>query len=97
MITMIVSLYDKKTRVFKNPFYALRLEAATRALHQAVNNKAKDNEVAAYPHDFALYCLGSFNDEFGTFDLYPAPKLVAEAAQFVTPEGITDPTNEERK
>lgn len=83
MITQVVSLFDKKALAFKTPFFVTRLELATRALANAVNNPNQEtSEVAAFTEDFTLYHLGTFNDETAQFKMHAQPIVVAEALSF---------------
>lgn len=85
MITQVCALFDKKALAFKTPFFVTRLEMATRALSQAVNKPSQgqeNSEVATFPEDFALYHLGTFNDETAQMTLHNQPIIVVEALSF---------------
>lgn len=65
MIRQMYAVRDTGARLYGNPFFSVRDEVAVRDFSQAVN----DPQSAMYhaPEDFALYWLGSFDDESGDF------------------------------
>lgn len=49
---------------------------AKRDFSAAVNGNVSSSALAFSPDDFALYRLGKFNDETGSFDLEPVPVMI---------------------
>lgn len=81
MILEIFSVYDVKARAFGRPFFDQRQELAIRNITQAV--RTKDNPLCHFPEDFALYHLGSFDDEHAAFTLLPQPKMIIRCDQLL--------------
>lgn len=77
MKTVVMAAYDKKARAFLNPFYSTHIDVGVRAFAQAANTT--EHQVYLHPEDFALYQLGTFNDENGAFELLGTPVHIAEA------------------
>jgi len=80
MILQAMAAYDKKARAFMTPFFVAHVDLGVRALAAAVNQAGAP--IAAFPEDYALYHLGTFNDESAVFALLGQPLHVAEALQF---------------
>lgn len=79
MIQQVVACYDKKARAFMHPFYASHVDVALRSFKEAANTPT--HQVCVHPEDFALYHLGTFNDENAQFTLAAQPVHLAEAIQ----------------
>ena len=62
---IIVSIYDKKAKVFNQTYVIENLEAFKRDLKIVVNNKDEKNIVGRYSEDFDLYVLGYINKSTG--------------------------------
>lgn len=76
----IYSVYDKKAMVFFNPMYVDNAVDATRSFERAINDS--NTYLCQYPDDFALYELGSFDEEKGQHNLLSIPCLCHEAVEF---------------
>lgn len=77
----IYAVYDKKAMVYAPPFFVNTAIEAVRAFGELVADGR--STVAKYPSDFALYCLGDFDDCNGLFMPNGIPQLVHEAMEFV--------------
>lgn len=77
MIQGIYSVKDLKAGAFAPPFFQPRDEAAIRAFSDAVTDG--DSMLRRHPEDFALYCLGQFDDNLGLVAGEEQPKLLATA------------------
>lgn len=77
MKLQVMAAYDKKAKAFANPWFAPQVAVAVRSFADAANTP--DHQVCKHPEDFSLYLLGTFDDEFGTFNLTSTPTVVAEA------------------
>lgn len=75
----VMAAYDKKARAFMHPFYCAHTDVGVRTFSQAAN--AADHQVSQHPEDFALFHLGTFDDENGLFNLMSIPTHVVEAVQ----------------
>lgn len=71
----VLAVFDKCANTFGRPFYAPNTPAATRSLRSEVNNP-QAGTIYTDPQDFALYELGSFDDQSGTFNLLQPPANV---------------------
>lgn len=93
MITVIVSLFDKKSRVYKNPFFVANTEVAVRSLGGAVNAK-EPSDLTQFPEDFSLHQIGTFDDETGVITPIGAPVHICNAIQLQKPvySGADEPT-----
>lgn len=78
MINGIYSVKDLKAGAFALPFFQARDEAAIRSFSDAVQHG--DELLRRHPEDFALYCLGEFDDNLGIVAGLETPKLLATAA-----------------
>jgi hypothetical protein len=71
------SVKDAKSGTFGNPYYAQNDALAARSFEQASNDP--NTTINAYPEDFSLYRVGSFNDESGEFKPEPQPQFITNA------------------
>lgn len=81
MITIVFAAFDKKIVTYLQPFHVSHEAVALRSFKDACNNP--ESAVCRTPEDFALYRLGTFDDQTGKFSMEePQPRVVAEALQF---------------
>lgn len=83
MILKVLAAFDKKARAFCYPFFVPHVDVGLRSFEAAVNGA--NTVVASHPEDYALFLLGSWNDENGLFELESIPIHVAEAIQLKRP------------
>lgn len=57
------SIFDSKASTYNSPFYAANQAVALRMLAQAANSP--DSMLGAYPDDYTLYELSTFDPETG--------------------------------
>lgn len=79
MILTVCALFDMKARAFASPFVVAHLDLAKRALKEAVN--IPGHSLNKWPEDFALYCLGTWNDETAEYQLHHQRQYVASALE----------------
>lgn len=77
MIYQVFSVRDSKAAAYALPFFLPRMEVALRSFRDAVKNP--EHDMHRHPEDYALYCLGEFNDETGELHKIE-PVLVAQAS-----------------
>lgn len=77
MILQVMVCFDKKARAFMVPFFVAHTDMGIRAMAGAV--ETGEGGIRTHPEDFALYYLGSYDDEKGRFDLAPQPMHCVEA------------------
>lgn len=78
MLVKWYAIFDKKCGFYRNPFIADSDQAALRVVSDALRDP-QPSIVSAYPADFALYALGDFDDNAGTFDSCP-PRFLQEVS-----------------
>jgi len=59
------SIFDTKSLVYSNPFYAPTHGAAIRIVTDAARDP--NSQLSRHPADFVLYCVGSYDDSNGIF------------------------------
>lgn len=57
------TLYDRKSLVYHNPFFALTDGAATRIVSDIVGDP--NTSVGRHPNDYVLYRVGTYDDSLG--------------------------------
>lgn len=83
----VYAIYDVKASMHQAPFFMPTDGAATRALSDVVNEGK--SQIAKHPRDFALYCIGTFDDVAG--ELKPAPKrFIVEASSLIVEQPTGD-------
>lgn len=75
----IFTVYDKQSHTYSGPFVEQTEVHAMRAFKAEVNRHERGNMIAAYPNDFALYELGSFDPNTGELSTH-TPSIVVEAS-----------------
>lgn len=65
MIINAYSIYDTKSLVYSNPFYAPTHGAAVRIVQDAANDL--NTSLGRHPADFVVYCVARYDDAKGTF------------------------------
>jgi hypothetical protein len=79
----IFSSRDVKSESFGQPFFALHVGLAIRALTDAVNNHREPSDLSNHPEDFILFELGSFDSSTGTITPLEAPRSVVNCLTLV--------------
>lgn len=70
----IYSIHDRKAEIYNRPFYESNEVIAVRNVEMCFSDE--NNPMFAYPEDFELVRLGTYDDETGKFDILPIPELV---------------------
>lgn len=76
MKLLIATVKDRAAEAFGRPMFVPSLGVALRSFTDEINRSDSNNQLYNHPDDFDLYELGVFDDQTGTFDLLPHPKLV---------------------
>lgn len=58
-----------------------------RSFADEVNRNAEDNPYNKHPEDYALYALGTFNDQTGRGTYHDVPKMLIQADQCIGKKG----------
>lgn len=82
MNRIIFSVFDKKSLLFGAPIVAPNTAVMFRLMSDEVRRLEPGNMLASHPSDFAVYLVGSFDDESGRI-LADAPTVVFECTAFV--------------
>lgn len=80
MIKFAYCIVDRKAGLYNNPVFYLRDGQAVRDFQTLCSDK--QTMIGRYPEDFALYCVGSFNDELGKFESFDLPRLISQGCDF---------------
>lgn len=75
------SVFDKKVGSYYMPRFVQSPVEIQRILEQAV--KDKGSSLALYPDDFAVYKVGSFDQDLGVFVIQTKPEFFAEISDFI--------------
>jgi len=79
----LYTIYDKKTQEFQPVFCAPNNITAMRSISNALRSTKEVMNLRDYPHDFALYATGEFNESNGHTGGYEIPQLVEEIANLL--------------
>ena len=63
----VVSVYDSAMEAYMRPFYTPTEAMAIRSFSDEVNRKDENNPLSKHPTDYALHCLGEFDEDTGEF------------------------------
>lgn len=75
------SIYDIKSAVYQNPFWALTHGSATRIVQDAANDV--NTSLARHPADYILYCVGSFDPASGILSPLEHREHVVDVAALI--------------
>lgn len=84
MEMVMVTVRDVKMDMYSRPFFVHTEAAAIRSFSDEVNRSSEDNPYNKHPEDYALYCVGSFDDKTGRGEYFAVPKMLIQADQCVT-------------
>lgn len=79
----LFSVYDKVSKMYVDLFTSQTREAAQRSFNSAAMNR--NTMLAKYPADFALYCLGEYDNATGEVSGMPTPELVQNCVEIYFP------------
>lgn len=79
----VYTLFDTKALIFNTPFYAHNHGVARRMCSDLVADA--NTTVGRHPADYVLYCLGSYQDELGQFELLEIREHVLDIVSLVPP------------
>jgi len=82
MILGIYGIRDAKTEAFSQPMFFVTKGVAIRAFADECENT--QSNLNKHPEDFALFHLGSYNDNTGEFVSLPQPVQIALAMDYKT-------------
>ena len=92
----LFSVYDKVSKMYVDMFTSQTKESAQRSFNSAALNRG--TMLAKYPSDFALYCLGEFDNATGEVCGFAVPELVQNCVEiYFPPEFEKDEGEKEEK
>lgn len=95
MIVNAYSIFDTKSLVYSNPFYAVTDGAAIRVVSDAANDM--NTSLGKHPADFILYKVGSYNDASGVLQTLDPREHVIDLIALVHLHKPAMPLFEENK
>lgn len=84
MKQIIVAVHDRAVDAYNRPFFTPTTGAAIRAFQDEVNRNAPDNMMHNHADDYALYELGTFDDQTGKLESLELPRQIALAKNLKT-------------
>lgn len=78
---MLYSIKDAKSGNFANPFSSYNDQVAVRDFKILCKDKNPNNLVGAYPEDFDLFRVGSFDDKTG--EIVPCCEFISNGSSLV--------------
>ncbi len=94
MIVKMYSVYDKKSELWKVPFYAQNAGLAIRMFTVAVRDP--NTELATFAEDFELWEVGEFNNDFGVFVCYEQKHHMCNAVDLLEKRIDYDDDNKDK-
>lgn len=82
MIMNVYAVFDRKAAVFATPIFLPNEAVAVRSFEDACTNPA--SQLSKHHEDYAMYCIGSYDDNSGELVALDKPKLVVSASQIVS-------------
>ena len=76
----VCAVRDAKVEAFGQPFYSQQRGVAIRSFADECSKP--DSNLNAHPEDFALFCLGEYDDQTGGFTSLPQPVQIALAMDY---------------
>lgn len=80
-----VAIRDTKADTFNLPAHVQSIGIAIRSFTDEVNRQDANNAMNRHPADFALYHIGSYDDQTGLCTPLPQPTLLIQADQCLQP------------
>lgn len=77
----VYTLFDTKALIFNTPFFSHNHGVARRMCADLVADI--NTTVGRHPADYVLYCLGSYQDDLGKFDLFEIREHVLDIISIV--------------
>lgn len=78
MLTLkMYSVRDAKAEAYLQPFYVTKEGEAVRGFKECIQDTS--HKFHNFPEDYALFEIGSFNQETGTLESLPQPRQVLQA------------------
>lgn len=95
MIVNAYTIFDTKSLVYSNPFYAPTHGAAVRIVQDAANDL--NTSLGRHPADFVVYCVARYNDASGMFEPVDPREHVIDVAALIHHKPVGDLFKQEAK
>lgn len=79
---VVCAVFDLCVGAYAKPFFVQSEKAAVRSFVDEVRRQSPDNLLSVHPEDYALYKLGTFDDDQGKVVCLEPPELLARASSF---------------
>lgn len=76
----IYAIRDAKTEIFSQPMYFVTPGVAIRTFGDEVENS--NSNLSKHPEDYAMFKIGTFDDNTGAIEQEPQPLQIALAMDF---------------
>jgi len=80
MLRKIYSVYDQAVEAYAAP---VALASDAQARRAFVDHVMKDENIAKFPQDFAIYYVGEFDDSAGVFKPMDIPKMILSGQEAI--------------
>jgi hypothetical protein len=95
MKMILVSIYDKAVETYSKPITMRARGEAIRTLQDEIANQ-QQSPIAQHPEDYALFELGTFDDNTGEIEQHASPINLANAHELVTLRNNIDVPQDEQ-
>lgn len=76
MELQILAVLDRQANAFMRPIFVGAIGQAVRSFSDEVNRAAQDNIMYHHPADFSLHHFGAWDDDNGSFTIFPEPRQI---------------------
>lgn len=77
MTKFMFVIFDNKSRLYSSPFFSVRKESAMRDFLRAA--ESPESEIYHTPDDYDMFCIGTYEDETCTMEVWPNREFIANA------------------
>lgn len=89
------TIFDTKSLVYSNPFYAPTHGAAIRIVQDAARDP--NSQLSRHPADFVVYCVGQYDDSNGIFQVIDPKEHVVDVVALIRLDEQPNLFNQETK
>ena len=89
MIHLVYTIRDSAANAYLRPMFVPTEAVIIRALRNLVERKEEGDMVAAYPDQYSLYKLGTFNDATAELDFFD-PQFVGVVSALIAAKESAD-------
>lgn len=83
MITNLYTIYDRKAKTYNRPFHQLNDDIALRT---ATDLLSSTPELKAHPEDYALFCIGHYDDNTAIMQQNSELKHIINFHEIINPD-----------